>query len=248
MKVQDQPAYILHQRPYRDTSQIIEALSRDYGRVALVSRGSRAAKSKLRALMQPFRPLILSWSGKGELATLTAAEPGTKRPPQLTGNALPCGFYVNELLMRLLHRFDVQYEIFHLYENTLYTLSDRQNLEPCLRLFEKQLLQLLGFGLNLSVDADSGEPVEANKTYSYFVEHGPVLTPLENQDTPQLSISGQSLLAFDADQLDSSEVRKEIKSLMRHVLAYYLAGKPLKSRELFRSESSGKKENANERE
>jgi len=236
VKVQDQPAYILHQRPYRDTSQIVELLSRDYGRVALVSRGSRSAKSRLRAVLQPFRPLSMSWTGKTELATLTAAEPATRKPPQLSGNALPCAFYINELLIRLLHRFDVQQEIFHLYESTLYALQQQQ-LESSLRLFEKQLLQYLGFGINLSVDADSGEPVSEQLQYHYFVEHGPVLTPTVAQEQNQLTISGASLLAFERDELSSPTVCREVKSLMRHVLAYYLGGKPLKSRELFRGDT-----------
>ena len=241
MKVQDQAAYILHQRPYRDTSQIIELLSRDHGRVALVSRGSRSAKSKQKALMQVFRPLCVSWSGKGELATLTRAEPAAARLPPLTGSALPCAFYINELLMRLLHRFDVQTEIYDLYENTLYRLTDPQQLDVCLRLFEKRLLQYLGFGLNLDVDADSGEPVEADQHYSYFVEHGPVRISAQGPELPQLRISGASLLAFERDELASSRERKEIKSLMRHVLAFYLGDRPLKSRELFRGELGNKK-------
>jgi len=237
VKVQDQPAYILHHRPYRDTSQIVELLSRDYGRVALVSRGSRSAKSRLRAVLQPFRPISISWTGKTELATLTAAEPATRKPPQLTGNALPCAFYINELLIRLLHRFDVQQEIFQLYEATLYALQQHQQLESSLRLFEKQLLQYLGFGINLSVDADSGEPVNEQLQYHYFVEHGPVLTPVAAQEQNQLTISGASLLAFERDELTSPTVCREVKSLMRHVLAYYLGGKPLKSRELFRGDA-----------
>jgi DNA repair protein RecO (recombination protein O) len=247
VKIQDQPAYILHQRAYRDTSQIVELLTRDHGRVAVVSRGSRGPKSRLRAVMQPFRPLSVCWTGKGELVTLTSAEPASRSLPRLTGNALPCAFYINEILIRMLHRFDVHDEIFRLYETTLYALTEQQQLESSLRLFEKQLLQYLGFGINLSVDADTGEPVREQSQYSYFVEHGPVLAPAGSQDLPQLGISGASLLAFDRNELSSPTVCREVKSLMRHVLAYYLGGKPLKSRELFRGDSGKKQESANER-
>lgn len=234
MKVQDQPAYILHQRPYRDTSQIVELFSRDYGRLSTVSRGSRGPKSRLRAIMQPFRPLSVSWSGKGEMPTLTGAEASMVKLPMLTGKALPSAFYINELLMRLLHRFDVQEAVYHLYEETLYLMQNTQQLEATLRLFEKQLLEYLGFALNLSTDADSGERVDVKGQYIYYVEHGPVRTPGGVHEGAQPLISGQSLLAFETGELDSEQVRRELKSLMRYVLAFYLDGKPLKSRELFR--------------
>lgn len=233
-KVQDQPAYILHQRPYRDTSQIIELFSRDYGRFSVVSRGSRSARSRTRSILQPFRPLHVSWSGKGEMPSLTGAEPASRKIPQLRGDQLASGFYINELLMRLLHRFDVQDDIYALYEQTLYQLAAGQSLQHTLRYFEKHLLELLGFALNLSVDADSGEAVEADVEYQYQIEHGPVrLNPLPDT-AATLVVSGASLLALDQDALQSEQALKDAKRLMRQVLAFYLDGKPLKSRELFR--------------
>ena len=233
MNIQDQAAFILHQRPYRDTSQLIELFTRDHGRISAVSRGSRSAKSKLKAVLQPFRPLHVSWSGKGELVSLNKVEAAANKLPLLTGNALPSAFYINELLMKLLHRFDVHSDIYELYQSTLYKLHDHQQLEIHLRLFEKELLQLLGFGLNLTVDADTGEDVMQDASYIYYIEHGPVAQKtLSNQQ--QLEIRGESLLAFERGEFSDDRVRKEIKSLMRYVLAYYLGGKPLKSRELFR--------------
>ncbi len=198
-----------------------------------MSRGSRAKKSRVKSILQPFRPLHLSWSGKGDMPTLTGVESATAKLPVIAGAGLPSAFYMNELLVRLLHRFDVQEEIYRLYESTLYRLHDQQRLEASLRLFEKQLLDYLGFALNLSTDAESGEPVNTGAQYMYHVEHGPVLFS-GMPEGPQPMISGESLLAYEQGCLTSPEVLRELKRLMRHVLAFYLEGRPLKSRELFR--------------
>ena len=236
MRVDIQPAYILHHYAYRDTSQIIELFTRDYGRLSVISRGTRSAKSKLKSILQVFRPLHVSWSGKGDLPSLTMAESAEVLLPQLSGKVLPSAFYLNELLMRLLHRHDVHEDIFDLYHHTLFSLVETDSLEITLRLFEKRLLNLLGFGINLDTDAESGKPIVDDGLYVYYIEHGPVAIKPDEQQHPghHLVIKGRSLLAFDQDQLNTDAERKEIKSLMRLVLSYYLGDKPLKSRELFR--------------
>jgi len=234
MRVQDQPAYILHHRAYRDTSQILELFSREHGRITVVSKGSRGAKSSSRAVLQPFLPLLVSWSGKGEMPTLTGSEVTNHAPLKLHGNALPSAFYINELLIKLLHKHDVHEEVFDLYKNTLVLLQNIESLEKTLRIFEIKLLKMLGFGMNLINDAETGEIVQSDKSYRYYVEHGPVLATNPEQDTRSLLITGATLIALEKDLLDSSEVLKEIKSLMRYVLSYYMEGKPIKSRELFR--------------
>jgi len=178
--------------------------------------------------------LQVSWSGKGELPVLGRAELMQQRSPSMKGMALPCGFYMNELIMRLLHRHDVHEDVYDLYQQTLYALSNPESVEIELRLFEKSLLQLLGFALNLSEDADTGEAVDESQNYMYYIEHGPVLVSADHVDSHHLVISGRSLQAYEQDDLRSSQARKEIKSLMRYVLSYYLGDKPLKSRELFR--------------
>ena len=234
MRVENQSAFILHHYPYRDTSQILDLLTRDHGRISIVSRGSLAARSKLKSVLQPFRLLSISWTGKGDMPTLTGAELAETRPVLLSGNNLLAGFYLNELMMHFLHRHDVQEDLFCLYANTLSQLSTEINLEIILRLFEKQLLNDLGLGLNLTHDADSGEPVIPGKQYVFYVEHGPVLAISPEAVSQRPGISGESLLAFSGNDLNSENIRREIKVLMRHVLAFYLAGKSLKSRELFR--------------
>lgn len=234
MRIQDQSAYILHQRPFRDNSLILDLFTKDYGRLTVVSRGGAAPKSKLKSILRPFQLLFLSWSGKGEMPLLTAAEVASLSGPVLAGDALLSAFYVNELLVKLLHKHDVHDDVFLLYQQVLDCLSGSNQIEICLRLFEKKLLQLLGFEINLTEDADSGESISMEKQYIYFLEHGPVELSSNNQSGNQMVIDGSSLLAFSQDDLSSAHVRKQIKILTRYVLGYYLGGKPLKSRELFR--------------
>ncbi|VAW70998.1 DNA recombination and repair protein RecO [hydrothermal vent metagenome] len=234
MRIQDQPAYILHHRAFRDTSQILDVITPDYGRMSLMSRGSRATKSRLKSILQPFNPLFVNWSGKGEMPLLTAAEPQLVQLITLTGKALPCAFYVNELLIRLMHKHDVNEDVFYLYESVIRLLSDKHPLEPVLRLFEKQLLETLGFGLNLRVNAQTGEAVLPGGEYAYYLEHGPVETSAVLDEAYILKLSGQSLIDLSANTLNSAQSLKDAKRLMRSILNYYLDGKPLKSRELFR--------------
>lgn len=234
MRIQDQAAYILHRRAYGDTSQILELFSQNHGRITVVSKGSRAPKSRSKATLQSFIPLLVGWSGRGEMPTLTASEVTTHSPLKLHGNALPSAFYINELLMKLLHKHDVHEGVFELYKNTLISLQVPDALEKTLRIFEKNLLQLLGFGLNLVSDAETSEAVQSNLNYNYYVEHGPVLAKPFSTDTVSLLVKGSSLLAFEEETLDSAEALKEIKSIMRYVLSYYMEGRPIKSRELFR--------------
>ena len=185
MRVQDQPVYILHQRPFRDTSQIVEVFSRDYGRLSVVSRGSRSPKSRLKAIMQPFQALQVNWSGRGEMPSLGQVEAANTRIPLLKSRVLPCAFYMNELIMRLLHKHDVHEDIFELYQRTLYALAQAEDLERELRLFEKSLLQFLGFGLSLDVDSDTGAAVQNDRNYIYYIEHGPVEAVFERHPAQQ---------------------------------------------------------------
>ncbi|VAW61379.1 DNA recombination and repair protein RecO [hydrothermal vent metagenome] len=234
MRVQDQPAYILHHRPFRDTSQILDIMSRDYGRLSLMSRGSRAAKSRLKSTLQPFTPLLVNWSGKGEMPLLTGAEVQTLKHMTLKGRALPCAFYMNELLIGLVHKHDVYEGVFHLYESVIKLLADKQPVEPVLRVFEKQLLQALGFGLNLVSNAQTGLAIEADCEYAYYLEHGPIDMLSVHDEAYIYRLPGQSLMDLEANTLDSAQSLKDARRLMRSVLHFYLGGKPIKSRELFR--------------
>ena len=233
MRVETQVAYILHKRPFRDSSQIIEAFTREHGRISLMSRGTRGAKSKTAGLLQIFRPLLIGWQGRGEMPFLNSVEMADIKAPVLSGKSQMSAMYINELLVYLLHKNDVHAEVFDQYHRCLYALKEADNVEIVLRLFEKELLQLLGFGLNLVVDADSGEPVREASHYAYHFEHGPVLCD-KNRQLKTPIVSGESLLAYEQSKIVSDRQRSEIKQLMRFVLAGHLGRNKLKSRELFR--------------
>jgi len=237
-----QPAYILYRKPYRDTSLLLEVFSRDYGRVGLVARGAQGKRSTLKALLQPFQPLLLSWSGRGELQTLTSAEAdGVTK--SLTGEALLSGFYLNEILMRLLHRHDGHAELYYRYQRTLNALAEGKEHDWPLRLFERDLLQELGYGLQLTHTA-AGEPLQAAKCYCYNPEQGPIPASDEQQDC--LIIHGATLLSLDSGVASEIECRSEAKRLMRIVLQPYLGNRPLASRELFRAQYAQSKANKTE--
>lgn len=230
MRISFQPGYILHSRPYRDTSSLLEVFSREHGRVGLVARGARGPKSKLRSVLQPFQPVLLSWLARGDLGTLTDAEPHGMTPA-LTGRALLSGYYLNELLQRLTHRHDPHPALYDAYQEAMVGLSDIPQTERVLRLFEKRLLRELGYGLVLDHDVVSGAPLDAAALYHYHLERGPVFA--EHASVHGLKLHGSSLLSLGGDDLGDVRSLRESKQLMRAVLALYLGDKPLKSRELF---------------
>lgn len=227
-----QQAYILHRKPYRDTSLLIEAFCPDHGRIGLVARGARGKRSRLQALLQPFQPLLLSWSGRGELHTLTSAE-AEGRALSLAGDALISGFYINELLMRLLARDDPHPGLYHSYCRTLGELHAGADSEWALRLFERDLLQELGYGLQLTHDCVSTQPLEEDVRYCYHIEHGPQRTDADRADC--LAVHGATLLALHSGEIRGKQCRREAKQLMRTILQSYLGPRPLASRELFKA-------------
>ena len=230
MRIAQQPAFVLHHHPYRNTSLLIEALSRDHGRIGLVARGVRTPRSRLKGLLQPFVPLLLSWSGKGELLQLVAAEEG-ENTIALPAERLLSGLYVNELLLRLLHRFDPCSEIFDAYARLLVALGTEESEESALRIFEKRLLSALGYGLMLATDT-SGAKIIPEKTYYYILEHGPTAGIAPNTS---IEITGKSLLALHFETVTDSVVRREIKRLIRAVIDLHLDGRPLQTRALARA-------------
>lgn len=227
-----QQAYVLHRKPYRDTSLLVEAFSHEWGRLGLVARGARGRRSSLQALLQPFQPLLLSWSGRGELHTLTAAE-ATGSVQRLSGTAVISGFYLNELLMRLLPRDDPHPGLYSSYCTTLEQLQRETGSEWALRLFERDLLQELGYGLQLTHDSMDGLPLVAEQQYCYHHEYGPQLEVGGGADC--LAVSGATLLALHSGEPQGEQCRREAKRLMRSILHRYLGSRPLASRELFQA-------------
>lgn len=229
MRVLLQPAFILHRRPYRDTSLLLEILGQEHGRLGLVARGAAAPRSRWKGLLQPFAPLLLSWNGAGELATLTAAEEASRRLP-LPPNRVLAGLYVNELLLRLLPRLDPHPGLFAAYANVLAELTMAPGEEPPLRRFEKRLLEELGYGLALDCEAVSGAPIVAENQYCYVLDRGPLVADCVRTGVP---ISGRGLLALRDGILNDPTVLREVKHLTRAALAEQLRGRVLKTRELY---------------
>jgi DNA repair protein RecO (recombination protein O) len=231
-RVQLQPAFLLHHRPYRDTSRILELFTRDYGRVTVFARGARGGKKSAGALtsvLQPFHRMLISWSGRGEAGQLTAAEFDGEYC-ELPAARMLSGYYLNELLLRLFERHDAHSEVFELYDDTLKQLQSMQHDEStALRIFEKRLLQSLGYGLSLEHDV-FGNSIEAHCVYRYRVEEG--ASRIDGVADAPLSFQGASLLALAGDRLDTPEVRADARKLLRAALDRYLAGRELRSREV----------------
>ncbi|MDO9063582.1 MAG: DNA repair protein RecO [Sulfuricella sp.] len=226
----DQPAYVLHTYPYRETSLIVEVFSRDFGRLPLMARGARRPKSAVRGLLLSFQPLSLSWFGKAELRTLHSAE-WQGGQPLLQGTALICGFYLNELLLKLLHRDDPHEQLFLYYQETLQELARRTDYAAVLRRFEMNFLKELGYALTLDHDADSGTAIETDVHYRYVFERGPV-----RQKTGQngVELRGKTLLDMAADDYSDPVTLQQSKALMRALINHYLGEGTLHTRQILK--------------
>jgi DNA repair protein RecO (recombination protein O) len=229
--VQLEQGFVLHQRPYRNTSQLVECLSAAHGRVGLVARGSRRGPRGQRALLQPFVPLRLSWSRRGDLGNLIHVEAAGPAPP-LTGQRLLSAYYVNELLLRLLARGDPNEEIYSCYSECLTNLSASPGAARALRLFELRLLRALGYGLELDREIESGEPLRPEGRYLYDPERGP--RPAGDRVAEGHAYWGRELLALGAESLDDEESLRAARRLLGGILEGYLGGRPLQSRKVLK--------------
>lgn len=230
-KRQHQPAYILHSYPYRETSLVVEAFTRDAGRIALVARGARRPKSALRGVLLAFQPVNLSWFGKSELRTLHSAEWHGGQAP-LHGLALMCGFYMNELTLRLMARDDPHERLFAHYREGLQRLAGVEQPAVALRLFERDLLRELGYAMLLEREAKTGEPIRAEYEYVYKIESGPQRAGANTP--PKNRLHGQTLLDLAAGRLSDPQTLQQSKSLLRMLINHHLAGQFLNTRQLLR--------------
>lgn len=234
MRISLQPGYILHSRPYRDTSLLLEVFTAEQGRLSVVAKGARrrVRGGSLGAVLQPFAPLLLSFAGRTELKTLTQAE-AAGASPALHGERLFSGLYINELLVRLLHRHDPHPALFAAYVTALNALAESDQLDPVLRRFEWRLLDELGYSFPLVADGQSGAALRDDAWYGYLPEVGLVeLTAAPDPHRP--AYRGAELLSLSRGEFDGA-ARLAAKRLMREALATHLGGAPLKSRELFRA-------------
>ena len=224
-------AYVLHTYPYRETSLIVETYVSDHGRLPLMARGARRPKSSVRGVLLPFQPLLVSWSGKRELRTLTRAEWRGGYTP-LKGQPLICGFYLNELLLKLLPRDDPHEELFETYERTLEALAAGADPPALLRRFELALLRELGYAVVLDRDVERDEPVARERSYVYVVERGPVSDVSAARNGVELS--GQTLIDMQSGSFVSAATQQESKALMRALINHYLGNQVLHTRQLLR--------------
>lgn len=237
-RIQQQSAWILHSRAFKETSLILDCLTQEHGRISVIAKGVRGSKKSQRGLLQPFQPLLINYSGKADLKTLTGVDTGGAAV-KLIGDALYAGFYVNELLIRLLPQAEAFPTVFTHYLHCVHQLAG-DYWRVALREFELQLLDELGYGLQLNATVD-GVAIQAQQHYDYHVEHGIVDTMPNrgpsaalNNHGYKVAVSGTTLLALANGQVADADAQ-ETARLMKTCLAYYLGPKPLQSRELWKS-------------
>lgn len=227
----NQAVYVLHSYPFKETSLVVELFTHGFGRVATTAKGARRPRSAMRGMLQSFQPLLGTWSGKLELKTLHSLEWGGGLL-LLKGEALMCGFYLNELLLRLLPREDPHETLFEYYSATLKKLASGQDLATTLRRFELKLLQELGYAIPLHHDA-SEAPIVDNINYCYEAEHGASrLSSALNRAKNGVQLLGKTLIDMTGDDYSNLQTQLQSKQLMRYLLAHYLGDKPLHTRQL----------------
>ncbi|MGE0386895.1 MAG: DNA repair protein RecO [Gammaproteobacteria bacterium] len=229
MRVDPHPAFVLHRRAYRETSLLVEALSSLHGRVGLVARGARRARSPWRTAFEPFRPVLVAWGGRGDLGTVSSAEPQADLIV-LGATALAAGFYLNELVMRLTQRHDPHPELFQRYAIAVAALASGQEVDIVLRLFEKSLLEAIGYAMTLDREAATGEAVVAEERYFYQADVGPL--SLRPTAAPCMPLAGTTLLDLARERFDSTRSRREARLLLRFLLRPHLGERPIASRAL----------------
>ena len=232
MVITPNPCFILHQWPYKESSLILEIFSREYGRVSLVAKGVKRKKSRYAGLLNLYWKLLLSWQGKSDLMTLTSVEIDCINDFS-NNSAIFAGFYINELIMRLLHKNEPHTDLFAAYDNAVSSLSGTNDLELILRIFEKNLLKSLGYGIVLDHEILTGKEIREDCYYYFHSDHGPVLNRPESSD--YIKVSGKTLFDFNNDNFSDKNSMNEAKALMRYILHKYLDGRPLESRDLYKS-------------
>jgi DNA repair protein RecO (recombination protein O) len=225
-RVEHEPGYVLHTYPYKESSLIVEAFTRRFGRVAILARGARRPRSAMRGVLLSFHPLQISWSASAELGNLTGVEwAGALQP--LAGRALMCGFYLNELLLRLLPRDDAHEALFDCYAQALAELSRAPSYAATLRAFEKRLLAELGYAPLLEHDA-ADKPIDPERLYVYEPDRGPV--PVNGSPPDALVVKGRTLLDVARDDYGHADTRDEARYLMRALIGQRLHGQVLHTR------------------
>ncbi len=231
MRVNHQPAFLLHARPWSETSLLVDMFTREHGRFRLLAKGARRQKTGQRAVLQSFQPLRISWTGKRSLMTLTGVE-ASQNYPRLRHTQLASAYYMSELLFKLLHANDEHEVLFDAYAQAVERLSLSHDTEAVLRAFECSLLSEVGYGLQLEFDANNRAPIRLDAQYFYYPEKGPVEIGAQ-PDRNGLTVSGRTLRSLADRQFIDEETLRESKRLLRHLLTRQIAGRPLNTREVY---------------
>ncbi len=222
--------FVLHHRPYRNSSLIVDCLTAGYGRQALVAQGARRSETRQRSLLEPFRRVRLSWVRRGEMGRLTGIEAAAPAAA-LGGEGVLAGFYLNELMLRLVPRGDQNEAILSCYSSCLDRLAGSRQAARALRLFELDLLEALGFGIDLERDCRSGEPIEPDRLYIF--EHEGGLTASDASVTME-QYSGRHLISLREHALDDGESLRAARQLLGGILRNHLGDRPLRTRAVLR--------------
>lgn len=230
----NQQAFVLHTYPFKETSLVVELFTHDFGRIAAVAKGARRPRSAMRGMLQSFQPLLATWSGKNELRNLHSLD-WDKGLLLLQGQSLMCGFYMNELLLRLLPREDAHETLFDYYAQTLRDLSKSssksQDTAITLRRFELKMLQEMGYAVPLEIDEEES-PISPGQAYFYVPERGACHPRTKSQQQNGVQLSGKTLLDMAQDVYSDLQTQQQSKQLMRVLLGHYLGDKPLHTRQL----------------
>ena len=230
-RIEQEAGYVLHSYPYKETSLIVEVFTRRHGRASLVARGARRPRSAMRGMLLAFHPLSLSWSASGELGTLRTVDwTGSHRAP--AGLGLMCGFYLNELVLRLVPRDDPHERLFEVYAESLRQLAAPGSEEPVLRAFERRLLGELGYAPLLEHDAATGAPIDPERRYVYQPDRGPV--PVTSEQSGPSTLRGQTLLDIAHDDYARADTRDEARRLLRELITQRLGGQTLHTRDVLK--------------
>lgn len=229
-----EPAFVLHTRSYRDTSLIIVFFTFHHGIIHAVARGARGNRSRLKGLLQPFIPLLISWSGYSELVTLRDAETCSHHSYNMLSENYLTGLYLNELLVRVLQRHDPHPALYQAYQLALQEMSSEKHEQVILRLFEKKLLHELGYALPLSQDCASGQAIISKRFYQFDPAQGFSILPESYAHHDAINVfSGEMIVALHHENFQDKQLWRDMKRLMRIALAPLIGTKQLKSRELF---------------
>ena len=233
MRVESEPGFILHTIPYRETSLLVDIFTLNHGRLRCVAKGFRKPNKKgISKTLFPYSEHHFQWQGRGELKTLTQADP-IQAPVFLKQESLFVGLYINELLYKLLHQNDPHQSLYEFYRQLMTQLSTSETQQPVLRRFEMLLLEELGYGLVLDAEAETGQAVSSEHLYYYIPDQG--LKLIQDQTADNLhAFSGADIMALCQGQLEQQSVLRAAKKLTRQVIDFYLDGKELNSRELYR--------------